>query len=289
MTRFIDAGTRVVVQGATGTQGRFHTRLMLEYGTKVVAGVTPGRGGSQVEGLPVYDTVREAQEAHGAEASIVFVPAAHALEAGLEALEAGMNPVAVVTEGMPFWDSVYLVAKAREVGATLVGPNSPGVIKAGEAKLGIMPGRVFQRGSVGIISRSGTLFYEVAHQLTKRGLGQSTCVGLGGDPVVGLDYVEVLRWMEEDPQTRAVVLIGEIGGVAEEEAARFIEEGGFTKPVVAYIAGRSAVPGKRMGHAGAIVQGGGGTAESKIKALERAGVYVAERPSLLAERLKEAL
>ncbi len=289
MTRFIDAGTRVVVQGATGTQGRFHTRLMLEYGTKVVAGVTPGRGGSQVEGLPVYDTVREAQEAHGAEASIVFVPAAYALEAGLEALEAGMNPVAVVTEGMPFWDSVYLVAKAREVGATLVGPNSPGVIKAGEAKLGIMPGRVFQRGSVGIISRSGTLFYEVAHQLTKRGLGQSTCVGLGGDPVVGLDYVEVLRWMEEDSQTRAVVLIGEIGGVAEEEAARFIEEGGFTKPVVAYIAGRSAVPGKRMGHAGAIVQGGGGTAESKIKALERAGVYVAERPSLLAERLKEAL
>ena len=289
MTRFIDPGTRVVVQGATGTQGRFHTRLMLEDGTKVVAGVTPGRGGSQVEGLPVYDTVREAQEAHGAEASIVFVPAAHALEAGLEALEAGMNPVAVVTEGMPFWDSVYLVAKAREVGATLVGPNSPGVIKAGEAKLGIMPGRVFQRGSVGIISRSGTLFYEVAHQLTKRGLGQSTCVGLGGDPVVGLDYVEVLRWMEEDPQTRAVVLIGEIGGVAEEEAARFIEEGGFTKPVVAYIAGRSAVPGKRMGHAGAIVQGGGGTAESKIKALERAGVYVAERPSLLAERLKEAL
>lgn len=289
MTRFIDAGTRVVVQGATGTQGRFHTRLMLEYGTKVVAGVTPGKGGGQVEGLPVYDTVREAQEAHGAEASIVFVPAAYALEAGLEALEAGMNPVAVVTEGMPFWDSVYLVAKAREVGATLVGPNSPGVIKAGEAKLGIMPGRVFQRGSVGIISRSGTLFYEVAHQLTKRGLGQSTCVGLGGDPVVGLDYVEVLRWMEEDSQTRAVVLIGEIGGVAEEEAARFIEEGGFTKPVVAYIAGRSAVPGKRMGHAGAIVQGGGGTAESKIKALERAGVYVAERPSLLAERLKEAL
>jgi len=289
VTRFIDAGTRVVVQGATGTQGRFHTRLMLEYGTKVVAGVTPGKGGGQVEGLPVYDTVREAQEAHGAEASIVFVPAAYALEAGLEALEAGMNPVAVVTEGMPFWDSVYLVAKAREVGATLVGPNSPGVIKAGEAKLGIMPGRVFQRGSVGIISRSGTLFYEVAHQLTKRGLGQSTCVGLGGDPVVGLDYVEVLRWMEEDSQTRAVVLIGEIGGVAEEEAARFIEEGGFTKPVVAYIAGRSAVPGKRMGHAGAIVQGGGGTAESKIKALERAGVYVAERPSLLAERLKEAL
>ena len=289
MTRFIDAGTRVVVQGATGTQGRFHTRLMLEYGTKVVAGVTPGKGGGQVEGLPVYDTVREAQEAHGAEASIVFVPAAYALEAGLEALEAGMNPVAVVTEGMPFWDSVYLVAKARELGATLVGPNSPGVIKAGEAKLGIMPGRVFQRGSVGIISRSGTLFYEVAHQLTKRGLGQSTCVGLGGDPVVGLDYVEVLRWMEEDSQTRAVVLIGEIGGVAEEEAARFIEEGGFTKPVVAYIAGRSAVPGKRMGHAGAIVQGGGGTAESKIKALERAGVYVAERPSLLAERLKEAL
>ena len=289
MTRFIDAGTRVVVQGATGTQGRFHTRLMLEYGTKVVAGVTPGKGGGQVEGLPVYDTVREAQEAHGAEASIVFVPAAYALEAGLEALEAGMNPVAVVTEGMPFWDSVYLVAKAREVGATLVGPNSPGVIKAGEAKLGIMPGRVFQRGSVGIISRSGTLFYEVAHQLTKRGLGQSTCVGLGGDPVVGLDYVEVLRWMEEDSQTRAVVLIGEIGGVAEEEAARFIEEGGFTKPVVAYIAGRSAVPGKRMGHAGAIVQGGGGTAESKIKALERAGVYVAERPSLLAERLKETL
>ena len=289
MPRFIDKDTRVLVQGITGSQGAFHTRLMKEYGTNVVAGTVPGRGGQTVEEVPVYDTVVEAKESHGVDASIVFVPAPYALDAALESVEAGLDPVVVITEGIPVRDSIELTAMARLSGTTVVGPNSPGLIKAGESKMGIMPAQVFKKGGVGVISRSGTLFYEVAAHITRVGLGQSTCVGLGGDPVVGLDFVEVLRWFEEDPETEAVALIGEIGGDVEERAASFIGDGGFTKPVAAYIAGRAAVPGKRMGHAGAIIQGVSGTAESKMNALRDAGVAVGELPGQVASALKRLL
>jgi succinyl-CoA synthetase alpha subunit len=289
MVRFIDRNTRVIVQGLTGAQGQFHARLMKEYGTRVVAGSVPGRGGQVLEGIPVYDTIAEAREEHEIDASIVFVPAPNALDAALEAVEAGLDPVVVITEGIPVRDSIELVAKAQLKGTTIVGPNTPGLIKAGECKLGIMPAQVFRRGGVGIISRSGTLFYEIAAHITRVGLGQSTCVGLGGDPVVGLDYVEVLRWFQEDPETEAMALIGEIGGDAEENAARFIMGGGFTKPVAAYIAGRAAVPGKRMGHAGAIIQGSSGTAQSKMSALREAGASVGELPSQVAEALRRLL
>ncbi len=289
MPRFIDRDTRVLVQGITGSQGAFHTHLMKEYGTKVVAGTVPGRGGQTVEGIPVYDTVVEAKESHGVDASIMFVPAPYALDAALESVEAGLDPVVVITEGMPFKDSIELMAMAKLKGTTIVGPNTPGLIKVGECKMGIMPAQVFKSGGVGIISRSGTLFYEVAAHITRVGLGQSTCVGIGGDPVVGLDFVEVLRWFEDDPETEAVALIGEIGGDAEERAAHYIGDGSFTKPVAAYIAGRTAVPGKRMGHAGAIIQEASGTAASKMNALRDAGVAVGELPGQVAEALKRLL
>jgi len=289
VARFIDKDTRVVVQGITGDQGRFHTRLMKEYGTRIVAGVTPGRGGQEAEGVPVYDTVREAQENHSIDAGIIFVPAPFALDAALESIEAELDPVVVITEGIPVRDSIELVARAKQKNVTVVGPNTPGVIKAGESKMGIMPAQVFKRGHVGVISRSGTLFYEIAAHITRAGLGQSTCVGLGGDPVVGLDYIDLLRWFQEDPETKAVALIGEIGGDAEERAAQFIKEGGFTKPVAAFIAGRAAVPGKRMGHAGAIIQGSTGTAKSKMDALSNAGVSVGELPGQVAVALREML
>lgn len=289
MVKFIDGGTRVMVQGVTGTQGRFHTRLMLDYGTKVVAGTTPGRGGQEVEGVPVYDTIAEAQEVHELDASIVFVPAPFALDAALEAIDAGLDPVVVITEGIPVRDSIELVARAGLKGTTIVGPNCPGLIKPGESKLGIMPAQVFREGSVGVVSRSGTLFYEIAAHMTRIGLGQSMCIGIGGDPVVGLDFIDVLKWFDDDEETEAIALIGEIGGDAEEKAARFIEESGFAKPVAAYIAGRNAVPGKRMGHAGAIIQGSSGTAESKIDALREAGVYVGELPGDVARALRGRL
>jgi len=289
LVRFIDKDTRVIVQGITGGQGQFHARLMKEYGTKVVAGSVPGRGGQVFEGTPVYDTIAEAQEEHEIDASIIFVPALFALDAALEAVEAGLDPVVVITEGIPVRDSIELVAKAKLKGTTVVGPNTPGLIKARESKMGIMPAQVFRRGSVGVISRSGTLFYEIAAHITRVGLGQSTCVGIGGDPVVGLDYVDVLKWFQEDPETEAVALIGEIGGDAEERAARFIMDGDFTKPVAAYIAGRAAVPGKRMGHAGAIIQGSSGTAEGKMSALREAGASVGELPSQVAEALRRLL
>lgn len=289
MVRFIDAETRVVVQGITGRQGRFHTRLMLEYGTKIVAGVTPGKGGDSVEGVPVYDTIAEALDRHKIDASIIFVPAPYAPDAVYEALDASLDPIVVITEGIPIRDTMEFVARARRSDITIIGPNTPGVIKVGECKLGIMPARVFTRGRVGIISRSGTLTYEIADHISRIGLGESTCVGLGGDPITGLDFIDALRWFEEDPQTDAVVLIGEIGGDAEERAAEFIAEGGFTKPAVAYIAGRTAIPGKRMGHAGAIIQGERGTARSKIEALESVEVPVAEKPSDVAKLLKRLL
>ncbi|MBD3171787.1 succinate--CoA ligase subunit alpha [Candidatus Bathyarchaeota archaeon] len=289
MVRFIDKDTRVVVQGITGSQGEFHTKLMKEYGTEIVAGVTPGRGGQELEKTPVYNTILEASENHEIDASIIFVPAPFALDAAFEALEAELDPVVVITEGVPINDSIKIVAKAKQLGTTIVGPNTPGVIKAGESKMGIMPAKVFKKGDIGIVSRSGTLFYEIASQITQNGLGQSTCVGLGGDPVVGLDYIDMLEWFQEDPETEAVALIGEIGGNAEERAAKYIDEDGFTKPVAAYIAGRAAIPGKRMGHAGAIIQGSTGTAESKITALREAGVAVGELPGQVAEELKKLI
>jgi len=289
MARFVDRTTRVVVQGITGTQGRFHARLMIEYGTDVAAGVTPGRGGMEVEGVPVYDNIVEAQREHDVNASIIFVPAPFALEAALESIEAGLDPVAVITEGIPIRDSMEIVARARLRGTTIIGPNTPGAIKPGECKLGIMPAQVFKGGSVGIASRSGTLFYEVAAHVTRSGLGESTCVGLGGDPIIGLDFIDALGWFEDDDETEAVVLIGEIGGDAEERAAEFIAGGGLTKPVAAYIAGRTAVPGKRMGHAGAIIQGATGTAQSKMEALRAAGVAVGERPGDVVEPLLRSL
>lgn len=289
MVRFIDKDTRIVVQGITGSQGNFHTKLMKEYGTKIVAGVTPGRGGQEIEKTPVYNTILEAKENHEIDASIIFVPAPFALDAAFEALEAELDPVVVITEGVPVNDSIKIVAKAKQLGTTIVGPNTPGVIKAGESKMGIMPAKVFKKGNIGIVSRSGTLFYEIASQITQNGLGQSTCVGLGGDPVVGLDYIDMLEWFQEDPETEAVALIGEIGGDAEERAAKYIDEDGFTKPVAAYIAGRAAIPGKRMGHAGAIIQGSTGTAESKITALREAGVAVGELPGQVAEELENLI
>ncbi len=287
--KLINKDTKVVVQGITGTQGKFHAARMREYGTKVVAGVTPGRGGQEVDGTPVYDTVSEAKDRHGCDASIIFVPAGGALDAALEAMETGMDPVVVITEGIPVRDTIELVARAKQTGTTIVGPNTPGLIKAGESKMGIMPNQVFKRGSVGIISRSGTLFYEIAAHVTNRGLGESTCIGLGGDPVVGLDYIELLKWFQSDHETKAVALIGEIGGDAEEKAADFIASGGFTKPVAAYIAGRAAIPGKRMGHAGAIIQGSAGTADSKMNALRGAGAFIGEQPMDVAKALKKAL
>jgi succinyl-CoA synthetase alpha subunit len=242
-----------------------------------------------VEGVPIYDTVVDAMAEHEADASIVFVPARSAVVAAKEAVSAGLDPVVVITEHVPIRDSMKLVALACRKGTTIVGPNTPGLIKPGESKMGIMPAQVFREGSVGVVSRSGTLFYEIAAHITRGGLGQSTCVGLGGDPVVGLDYVDVLSWFEEDPETEAVALIGEIGGDAEERAAEFIEGGGFTKPVAAYIAGRAAVPGKRMGHAGAIIQGSAGTAQSKMEALKNTGVKVGERPGDVARALLDIL
>jgi succinyl-CoA synthetase alpha subunit len=289
LVKMINRETRAIVQGITGSQGKFHTKLMLAYGTKIVGGVTPGRGGQEVEGVPVFDTVLEAKTERGATASIIYVPAPFALDAALESIEADLDPIVVITEGIPVRDNIEICARAKQKGTTIIGPNTPGVIKASESKLGIMPAQVFKPGKVGIISRSGTLFYEVAAHVTRVGLGESTCVGLGGDPVVGLDYVDVLRWFQKDPETLGVALIGEIGGDAEERAAEFIASGGFSKPIAAYIAGRTAVPGKRMGHAGAIISGGAGTAEGKMSALRSAGVAIGERPVEVAEHLRRLL
>ncbi|MCW3981844.1 MAG: succinate--CoA ligase subunit alpha [Candidatus Bathyarchaeota archaeon] len=275
----IGADTTVMVQGVTGAQGSFHTRLMLDYGTRIVAGVTPGKGGSDVHCVPVYNTVREALLEHEVDASIIFVPAPFALEASLEAIEANIKTVVIITEHIPISDSIQIVAYADQQGVTIIGPNTPGIITPNACKLGIMPAHVFRKGHVGIASRSGTLTYEIASELSKHGLGQSTCFGLGGDPIVGLSFVDALKMFEKDGETEAVVLIGEIGGNAEEEAAEFVMKGGYSKPIAAFVAGRTAPKGKRMGHAGAIVTGKAGTAESKIESFMTAGVKVAEKPS----------
>ena len=281
----IGKNTRAIVQGITGTQGSFHTELMLEYGTKIVAGVTPGKGGTRVQGIPVYDTVEEAIEKHSANASIIFVPAPFAADSALEALENGIKTIVIITEHIPIKDAVNIMAYAKDLNATIIGPNTPGIITPEESKLGIMPAHIFKTGNIGMVSRSGTLTYEIAAGLTRKNLGQSTCLGLGGDPITGLNFIDALKMFEKDPQTKAVVLIGEIGGNLEELAAEYIVREKYSKPIVAFIAGRSAPPGKRMGHAGAIVMGKAGTAESKIEKFKNAGVKVAEKPSDVAELL----
>jgi succinyl-CoA synthetase alpha subunit len=287
MSIIVDKGSRVVVQGITGNEGRFHATSMLHYGTNIVAGVTPGKGGQEVEGVPVYNTVAEAVSNHGADTAIMFVPARFSRSAVLEAIDAGVKTLVVITEGIPQKDAIEFVTKAKTKGdIIIVGPNCPGVISPTQkAKVGIMPDHIFNPGSIGIVSRSGTLTYEIAWHISHAGLGQSTCVGLGGDAIVGLDFIKLLEMFRDDEETEGVVLIGEIGGNAEELAAQYITETNYPKPVVAYIAGRLAPPGKRMGHAGAIIMGSSGTAESKINAFTGAGVPVAEKPSEIAKLL----
>jgi len=289
MSILVDEDTRVVVQGITGGEGRFHTEQMLAYGTNVVAGAVPGKGGQTVAGVPVYDTVSGAVRAEDADASVVFVPPAFAADALFEALDAALEVVVAITEGIPAQDMSRVYRVLGETDTHLVGPNCPGVITPGEAKLGILPGNIFESGPVGLISRSGTLTYQIVDNLTSRGLGQSTAIGIGGDPIIGTDFTDALRLFEDDPATDAIVLCGEIGGEDEEEAAAYIDEH-LQTPVAGFIAGRTAPPGKRMGHAGAIVSGSGtGTAQSKIDALEAAGVPVGNTPEEVVEHVADLL
>ncbi len=289
MSILVDENTRVVVQGITGGEGTFHTQQMLAYGTKVVAGVTPDKGGQLWEGkIPVYNTVHEAVQKEGANASVIFVPAAFSADAIMEAADAGLDLVVCITEGIPTADMLKVYEFLRGRKTRLVGPNCPGVISPGKCKLGIMPAAIHKQGRVGVVSRSGTLTYEAVWQLTSLGIGQSTCIGIGGDPIIGTTFVDALRLFEEDAETDAVVLIGEIGGTAEEEAAAFVKAG-MSKPVVSFIAGRTAPPGRRMGHAGAIIAGGKGTAAEKIAALRDAGVTVCDSPATIGETVAKVL
>ena len=286
MAIIVDDKTKVLVQGITGHQGTFHTKEMLRFGTRVVAGVTPGKGGAEVHGVPVFNEVKEAVDETGANTSLVLVPARFAKDAIIEAIDAGIRTIVVITEHIPFHDTIEIVHYARYKEVTVVGPNCPGVASPGKAKVGIFPNHIFRKGDIGVASRSGTLTYEIVDSLSREGFGQSTCVGLGGDPVTGLNFVEVLEMFERDEETRAIVMVGEIGGVAEEEAAEYIKDH-ISKPVFAFIAGRTAPPEKRMGHAGAIISRGRGTAKSKIEALRKAGVAVAEFPDEIAKLIKE--
>ena len=278
MSILVNKDTRLVVQGITGREGTFHTKQMIQYGTPVVAGVTPGKGGGWVEGVPIFDTVQEAVKAQGVNTSIVYVPARFAPDAILEAAGVGIELIVCITEGIPVADMVRVRAYLDQKGVRLIGPNCPGVITPDEAKVGIMPGHIHRPGPIGVVSRSGTLTYEVVYALTERGTGQSTAVGIGGDPIIGTTFIDVLEMFEDDPGTDQVVLIGEIGGTGEERAAQFIADR-MTKPVTAFIAGRTAPPGKRMGHAGAIIEGGAGTAAAKIAAFNAVGVRVANHPA----------
>jgi succinyl-CoA synthetase alpha subunit len=284
MSILIDEKTKVVVQGITGNEGMFHTRQMVEYGTKVVAGMTPGKGGQKVDRIPVFNTVAEAVRKTGANASAIFVPPPFAADAVLEAADAGLTVIVCLTEGIPTLDMVMVKQYLKEKGAKLIGPNTPGIISPGKCKIGVMAGYIHKKGTVGIISRSGTLTYEVVDQLTKRGIGQSTCVGIGGDQIVGLNYVDLLGMFQKDPGTKAIIMIGEIGGTAEEEAAQFIKKN-VKKPVLAFIAGLTAPPGRRMGHAGAIIAGGEGTAKEKMEVLRKAGVRVVRNPALIGDEM----
>jgi succinyl-CoA synthetase alpha subunit len=284
MSILVNKNTRVLVQGITGREGLFHTQQMVEYGTKVVAGVTPGKGGEWAAGVPVFDTVKAAVESTGANCAIMFVPARFAPDAMLEAADAGIPLLVSITENMPVLDMMRVRNYLDQKGVRLVGPNCPGLLTPGEAKVGIIPGHIARPGPIGIVARSGTLTYEVIHALTQRGLGQSTCVGIGGDPINGTNFIDALTMFEDDPQTEKIVIIGEIGGTDEEKAAAYIEDH-VSKPVVAFIAGQTAPPGKRMGHAGAIIEGGSGLASDKIKALEAARVKVARHPEEIPDLL----
>jgi len=280
---FVDEKTRVVVQGITGKEGTFHTRRCIAYGTKIVAGVTPGKGGQDLDGIPIFNTVGEAVKEAGATVSLIFVPPAFAPDAILESAAAGIELVVCITEGIPVLDIVKVINIVADTKTRLIGPNCPGVISPGKCKVGIMPGEIHMPGPVGVVSRSGTLTYEAVSQLTKIGIGQSTCIGIGGDPVPGTTFIDCLRLFEDDPVTSVVVLIGEIGGNSEEDAAAFIKSGNFTKPLVSFVAGSGAPAGKRMGHAGAIISGGKGTAKDKIMALEEAGATIVLDPAGIGE------
>lgn len=288
MSILIDETTRVVIQGITGGEGTFHTQRMQEYGTKVVAGVTPGKGGQTHLGVPVFNTVEDAVKEEGANAAAIFVPPFFAADAIMEAADAGVKVVVCITEGIPTFNMIKVKQLLKCKDCNLIGPNTPGVISPGKCKIGIMPGHIHTPGTIGIISRSGTLTYEAVQQVSQQGYGQSSAIGIGGDPIVGLKFIDLLKLFKEDKDTEAVILIGEIGGTAEEEAAEYIKKE-FNKPVASFIAGQTAPPGRRMGHAGAIIAGGKGTAKEKMKALEDAGVFVAKSPAEIGAKIKEAL
>jgi succinyl-CoA synthetase alpha subunit len=284
----VDKNTRLAVQGITGKEGSFHTQQCVAYGTKVVAGITPGKGGTLHEGIPIFNTVEEAVAKEGVNATVIFVPPPFAADAVMEAATANVPLIVCITEGIPTLDMVRAMALVAQSKSRLIGPNCPGIISPGKCKIGIMPGRIFKEGTVGLVSRSGTLTYEAVHQLTGRNIGQSTCIGIGGDPVIGTNFIDALKLFNQDPGTQAVVMVGEIGGTAEEEAAKYIKEN-MKKPVVGFIAGRTAPPGRRMGHAGAIISGGKGTAGEKIEAMQQCGIHVVLSPADIGEAMAKLI